>query len=351
MKKSINILTAALTSILLTSCSNMNYIGIETYNPAEVTFPKNVGTVVIVNNAVTQPNNFGVNAILANKQIDSCSVKLDSVLHYATQTLAANIQDGKYFNKVLIYKEPTRTSGQFYADVKLTPEDVELICSRTKADAVISVDRIMFNTNIFVYPFNYDYLMGDVTVKIASEIRAYLPNRPNPLATVHIHDSIHTVIESEIDRKSAVPTIKLPFTEDIANYATTQIFSETSPNFVPHWNSESRHYFKGLNSRWKEATVYAINEKWSQAAQHWLQIYTNSSATATKAKAAYNLALYYEIKGNLPQALEWATQSNALFEKKYKNDNNNKSLSKSYLEILTKRVHSDTKLNIQVGKE
>ena len=37
---------------LLSACSTINYVGIETYNPAEVTFPENVAKVLIVNNAV-----------------------------------------------------------------------------------------------------------------------------------------------------------------------------------------------------------------------------------------------------------------------------------------------------------
>lgn len=40
---------------LLSACSTINYVGIETYNPAEVTFPENVAKVLIVNNAVPQP--------------------------------------------------------------------------------------------------------------------------------------------------------------------------------------------------------------------------------------------------------------------------------------------------------
>lgn len=351
MKKSANILIAILISILFTSCSNMNYIGIETYNPAEVTFPENVGTVVIVNNAILQPNNFGIDAVLVNKQIDTCTVKLDSALYYATQSLAGNLQDSKYFNKVLIYKEPVRSSGEFYSDEKLTPENVELICSRTGADAVISIDRIMFNTRLFVYPLNYDYLMGDITIKIASEIRSYLPGRANPLATIHIHDSIHTMFDTEIEQKSNLPIIKLPPTEDMANYAAEEIFSKATPNLVPHWNNESRHYFKGLNSRWKEATVCATNEKWNKAAEYWQQIFNKSSGTGTKAKAAFNMALHNELKGNLPQALEWAEKSKTLFEKKYKNNNNNKELAQVYVEILTKRIHADNRLNVQTGKK
>ena len=44
---------------MLSACSTINYVGIETYNPAEVTFPENVAKVLIVNNAVPQPEDAG----------------------------------------------------------------------------------------------------------------------------------------------------------------------------------------------------------------------------------------------------------------------------------------------------
>lgn len=44
-----------LMACLFSACNTIEYIGIETYNPAEITFPKNVDKVLIVNNAVPQP--------------------------------------------------------------------------------------------------------------------------------------------------------------------------------------------------------------------------------------------------------------------------------------------------------
>ena len=46
-------------SLLLTACGGINYVGIETCNPGEVTFPKEVKKVLMVNNAVAQPEESG----------------------------------------------------------------------------------------------------------------------------------------------------------------------------------------------------------------------------------------------------------------------------------------------------
>ena len=46
-------------SLLLTACGGINYVGIETCNPGEVTFPQDVRKVLMVNNAIAQPEKSG----------------------------------------------------------------------------------------------------------------------------------------------------------------------------------------------------------------------------------------------------------------------------------------------------
>ena len=55
MRKSLFVL---LTGVL-TSCGSVNYFQIETYNPSEVTFPKTVNEILVVNHSVPQPANAG----------------------------------------------------------------------------------------------------------------------------------------------------------------------------------------------------------------------------------------------------------------------------------------------------
>ena len=72
---------------LLSACSTIEYIGIETYNPAEVTFPKSVGKVLIVNNAVPQPDNAGYTYNLYGTVQDTARARADSALFDACRSL------------------------------------------------------------------------------------------------------------------------------------------------------------------------------------------------------------------------------------------------------------------------
>ena len=72
-----------LMACLFSACNTIEYIGIETYNPAEITFPKNVDKVLIVNNAVPQPDDVGYTYNLYGTVQDTARAHADSALYDA----------------------------------------------------------------------------------------------------------------------------------------------------------------------------------------------------------------------------------------------------------------------------
>lgn len=82
-----------LVACLFSACSTIEYIGIETYNPAEITFPKKVDKVLIVNNAVPQPDDVGYTYNLYGTVQDTALRPADSALYDACHSLGKSIVD------------------------------------------------------------------------------------------------------------------------------------------------------------------------------------------------------------------------------------------------------------------
>ena len=179
-----------LMACLFSACSTIEYIGIETYNPAEITFPKNVDKVLIVNNAVPQPDDVGYIYNLYGTVQDTARAHADSALYDACHSLGKSIVDVPFFNDVLLYHGGTRQNTKYLEDEKLTPEIVKELCRETGTDAVISFDRLLFQMEKDVVAFAEGFVVGGVDVKITGVVRGYLPERDNPLATVYVQDSV-----------------------------------------------------------------------------------------------------------------------------------------------------------------
>lgn len=336
-----------LTIGLLSACSSPNYIGIETYNPAEITFPEKVGKVLIVNNAVPQPNDIGYKYRLMGKLQDTARVSTDSALLDACQLLGKAIVNVSHFDDVLLYDEPVREDRLYYVDVKLTPPKVEALCKETGTDAVISFDRLLFDMDRDIIAFSDGFLMGDIRVKILGVLRTYLPGRENPLATVLLNDS---VFWTETRGNMVALNYMLPSPEESLHEAAKYIGEKAAPNFVPHWNKETRWYYGGLSTAWKEATAYAKRDKWDEAAECWKRIYDHSSGKG-KGKAAGNLALYYEMKTRLKESLDWADKSYNEFMKSSGESSRESKMMHLYIGTLKERILTDKKLNMQFGEE
>ena len=58
-------------------------------------------------------------------------------------------------------------------------------------EAIISFDRLLFNVEKNVSTLSGGYVVGDLQVYVSGIIRSYLPGRENPLATIHVEDSLY----------------------------------------------------------------------------------------------------------------------------------------------------------------
>ena len=333
---------------LFSACNTVEYVGIETYNPAEVSFPSTVKKVLIVNNAVPQPDDTGYSYSLYGVKQDTARASADSAAFDACRALGESIVEDSFFEDVLLYHTCTREDNDYLTDKKLTAEAVRTLCEETGTDAVISFDRLLFQMNKDVWAFAEGFAAGTIDLKINGVVRCYLPGRERPLATVYVRDSLNW---SETVENLEVLSYFLPLPNEVLRIGWQYIGMKTSPNFVPHWNNETRWLFKSAGARWKEAAAYAASEKWDDAASRWEYIYEYASGWKERAKAASNLALYHEMGTRLETSLDWAEKSHQLFLKHGGEEYNYTKLLQLYVEALNNRILSNQKLNGQFGEK
>lgn len=330
------------------SCSQTRFVGIETFNPAEITYPDYVRKILIVNNAVPQPPDSGYEYKLSGVLQDTCKAYADSALFEACRTLGEAIVETDFFNDVLLFNENTRQDDAFLTDTRLTQEEVQTLCEETGADAVISLDRLLFNMKKNVLALPEGYLYGSIDIDIKGVIRSYLPSRDTPLATILMADSLFWAEEALHIKELEY---LLPTPDNALQVAGAYIGHKAYPVFVPHWNRENRWFYTGMGAHWKKATAYAAKDKWEEAMKEWLYIYENSSGWKSKAKSASNLALGHELTGDLNKALNLVAESHELCMKNAGEDNKYTQIQYLYKEALVKRIQSEKKLNVQIGEE
>ena len=333
---------------LLTACSSINYLSIDTFNPAEVTFPSSANKVLIVNHAVPQPADWGYSYTVDGKVKATQGAKADSALVDFCQSLGEAMVAEEFFQDVMLYHEPTRTDQHPEYDLKMSAQQVDSLCEVAGADLLISLDRLLFESDREETDLGGGFTVGNIKVRMAGVIRAYLSGRSAPLATVQIVDSV--AWEQSADLAPILNEL-LPTPEEALRTAGSYLGAKARVNFVPHWQRETRWYFSASGALWKEAAAYAANERWEKAEERWSRLWQSARGWKNQAQAASNLALCEEMKGDLQKAHEWATTSYELFKQKVGEEDQQTQLLELYVKALTERIRSDQKLDVQIGKE
>jgi hypothetical protein len=334
--------------VLLSACDSIRYVSIDTYKPAEIIFPGNVSTVLIVNNAVPQPSDTGYEYSLFGVKQDTARASADSALFDACRSLGEAIMETDYFNDVLLLHEPLRKDNNFLHDERLSKDEIDALYNETGADAIISIDRLLFHMNKEVLAFKEGYLGGYVKVKVNGIMRAYAPGRETALATVIVSDSIDW-FEYAYSLEAMKDVIVSP--DAALRLAGEYIGGLSSPNFVPYWQRETRWYYTDSSSDWKRATAYVESDKWEQANSLWQKIYNSSNKPKIKAKAASNIAFYLELKSEFREAHDWALKASTLFKEHSGEGSDDYKRLSQYVAALLERIKDDKKLNMQLGNQ
>jgi hypothetical protein len=110
--------------------------------------------------------------------------------------------------------------------------------------------------------------------------------------------------------------------------AGVAIALDMSGEISPVWRSENRKYFVKGDDIFKQTNALVDSSAWNEAIPLWKTAAENAKSKSAKSKAELNVALGYEMLGDVESAIEWALKS---FETMYR------TITYEYLEILKYR--------------
>ena len=154
-----------------------------------------------------------------------------------------------------------------------------------------------------------------------------------PLFVVAKQDTISWEIEPALSDRKIV--------KEASEYAA----SIPVEHLLPHWDEVARFYYDGGNIEMRDAGVYLRENNWDEAYSQWKIAYEKRKGQQ-KMKAAFNIALYYEIKDNVEQAKEWLGKAKNLV----KSGSRDEQLIAFYSLELEKRESKLSQLRIQMKR-
>ena len=279
MKTKITVLLLVLC--LFSACTTLQTISFERLQAADVSYPDQVRTVGVINYAPQD-----------KQERDSILGLWNGDGMVTVESLAREIAATDYFNQVVVCDSALRPVGMGNEEI-LPMSQADSLIQTLGVDMLFAVEQVRIELkegSLF-----HTELMVDVPAVdgvITPLVRAYVSGRNAPLFSISKTDTICWVVSPELTFGQIV--------QEASDFAATLPVSY----LLPHWKEMNRYYFDGGNMEMRDAGVYIREQNWEGAAALWQKLHDGRKGKV-KMRAAYNLALNYELQGDYERAKEY----------------------------------------------
>jgi hypothetical protein len=311
-----NIILFTFLLFLLYSCSPTSEMTLSVKKPAPVSLPPNIKTVAVVNRSEASDATKTLDAIHKALSLETNDLQAAGA-EASLQGLSDELLKNDRFTEVKQMKNLKLYSfGSGIFPTALSWDSVEKICNETNTNALFSLElfdaesRVSYgaspvniNTGVVSIPA-VQHNVG-MSTNLKTGWRIYDPSTRTILDEYILGSNIllegsgvNPVVAASglIGRKEAI--------KDAGNKAGASYASR----ILPYWIRVAREYFVRGNDNFQTAQRKAQSGNWDGAAAIWKSETTSNNATLA-GRACYNMAIIFEINGDLDGAIQWAQKS------------------------------------------
>lgn len=313
MKK---ILTLAIVALFLSSCSKYGNVSLRFPTAPRVEFPSDIKSVALVNRSGTNTKPSGLNiaeAILSGEVAGSDKKASNSCLRGVYDKMNGWHQ----INVVHLEKRKLTGTGNRQTPELLDWATVKHLCDSTKTDALLVLENFDSNSDVTVNT------VGNVLNKAAgapsapvtapaSQIRMNVEcywrlYNPNTKQVIDQYKSQSHLLFTPGPLGLAVPP-----PEALAQTAY-QAGEEYVQRFFPVYNNVNRTLYKKGKKPQKDAFRAAFRKtevaNWQGAIDSWTETLKGTSSSKNAGRLCLNIAVGYEVLGNIEEAQVWAKKA------------------------------------------
>lgn len=307
--------------LTLTVSAQQWYFWIDAYQPAQRDVLHNSRQVMLVNNTLVQPNDFGHSILMdghsvGNEKVDLANAALHC-LFTATQTLESHME----YDRVELIDKSQNTSTNYYAQKPLSAQQMHTICTQYAVDAVVVLNQLVLYDIIESFPTEGSYY-------------AYLQAYAQSHWTVYHSATKRTssfayadtlLWESQLASTRNNALAQLPSRQDALLYLASEVGSAIAEELTPQWVSVRRYLYENTHPQLQAGLKAFRYQKWQEAIGCWQEVLRGEGDEVIRrevkgkeykkaaACAAANIAIAYEMLGDYALACDYAQRAIRLF--------------------------------------
>lgn len=332
--------------MFIISCGGTRNMQVEVMRPAQITITQEIKTIALLNRSVPTAKT-GAEAILTgetpvqDKELsEECIRGLSDLLNTSNRfvvkrcegTMNASDEKSLQFGAPLDWSIIDSLCNKYGVEGILVLEyfDTDFTVANPGATAAAAVGNVLSGNQT-----TYE-VRGTATANAG--FRVYYPKTKSIL------------YEDRFDFKKYWTQRSTNLSEAIGkmikrNAALIDVSYETGEEFamavVPLYYWEHRDMYKGKKGDMERGERQALTKDWEGAIKTWTEVYEMNNKSKIRAKAAFNIALGYEVMGKLQESQVWVQRAYV---------EGGKKAAMEYSNIIDGRLREQQKLNEQLGE-
>ena len=318
--KSRNILSSlalALVGVFGTGC--MASVQVQLLQPAAITLPAEVEVLGVVDRSEVANAGEGFLSAMEGMVTGESILGDREGAGNAISALSQNLKDSPRFDMRMVSASRDEVGSSLF-DEMLPFIVVEHLCKQADVDALVGLeyfdsDRSVTTSSDTSTTKDSDGNERKTTTHTArrettvtASLRTYACDRAVVLdeVTNEPYDDVDTSRASS--RQGAINGLSSD--QRAINALGRRIGLDYGRRIAPSWVWENRTYYVDKHDLLKEAKFMVRNDQWDDAAGLWEQV-LNDPDPKSAGRAAYNLAVFREIEGDMDGAIEYADKAAA----------------------------------------
>lgn len=321
------------------SCVPTKLLNIEIPRESKKELPKNIQSLTLVNRVVDSSfsnletdslqkifynQNFNYDTIINDIQAVDTTIKALGELLFESGRYDVVIPEDRF----LKFEKNT------FLTLEMPWDEVKELCETYNTDAVLSLEHFKtrvstdFSKEAYYLPSNDAFSSASkaqLIVYYEVLFRVYDPSNEKILIREFLRD---TIIWEDTDFSTGNLFDRFTTVKDALSQTGIAVALDFTDIVSTVWREEKRQYFSKGGSELKHANIYVDNNNWESAMAIWSKIAEKGKSKSLKSKAEFNLAVGYELQGDLQKAIFWALKS---YDTMYR------MVTYDYLEILERR--------------
>ncbi|MBO0329092.1 DUF6340 family protein [[Muricauda] lutisoli] len=308
--KNFNLVLLSIATVSMVSCASSGFVYLDYPQEPELVLPQEIEKVAVVNRSLTKEedkSNKTLESIATGEIAGSDKLASDE----AVKGIFDGLQNSNHLKAVIpptvrMYGTGTRKTPEI-----LSWEQVNDICESSDADVLLVLEN---------FDSNSDFVIANAVNQVTSVLETGRTNtrfprraRVNVRSFWRLYDPYSKTIMDQYQQtyfmdfdlfSGAAPLSALPETAYAAGMDYTSRF------FTSYYRVRRDMYKKGIGrdknlfaAGWRSSEV----ANWDNAIKIWTDVANNRGKSA--GRAAHNVAVAYEVRGETDLALEWAQRA------------------------------------------